>query len=96
MTAHTCDDTAYQAAAMPGECTCAGSAPMTLEQLKDLFSTYGSNPRERSAEVRVVIDGPELPVTEAEMQWGEWDEQAHTWINEDRLFVILTVKAVQA
>ena len=25
MTVHTCNDTAYQVAAMPGECTCGGN-----------------------------------------------------------------------
>lgn len=72
---------------------------MTLEQLKDLLSTYGCNDAERGAEVRVVLEGPdnsELPVIEAETQWGEWDEKAHTWVNEDRLFVILTAQAVQS
>lgn len=42
---------------------------MTLEQIKEALSTYGVNDDERNAPVRVIIDGTEYPITEAEVDW---------------------------
>jgi hypothetical protein len=40
MTAHTCDDTSYPAAAMPDECTCGGDTTMTDPTAAERINEY--------------------------------------------------------
>lgn len=65
---------------------------MTLEQLKELLATYGVNEQERSAAVVVTIDGQDVPIASAEVDNGVWDEQAHEWVDLDRITVRLSTE----
>lgn len=47
---------------------------MTLEELKELLSTYGVNEEERSALIFVSINGTPTPITEGEVDYTPWDE----------------------
>ena len=54
------------------------------KQIKEMLSTYGANEQERSADVIVTVDGKEYAITEGEVEYGTWDEEAHTWVNLDQ------------
>jgi hypothetical protein len=49
---------------------------VTLEQLKDLLSTYGVNDEERGAPILVNINGVETPITAGEIDYTY--DAAHT------------------
>ena len=51
---------------------------MTLEELKDVLSTYGVNDEERGAAVLVTINGTPVPVVAAEVT-DTWYEDEHAW-----------------
>jgi hypothetical protein len=59
--------------------------PWTLQDLKDLLSTYGANYAERDAPV--LING--VPLTSAMVENGTWNEETHEWVDLDRSFVLL-------
>lgn len=61
---------------------------MTLEELKELLSTYGVNDQERNA--RILVEGS--LVTGAQIEFGEWDESLHAWTDMHRMSVILTTE----
>ena len=43
---------------------------MTIEELKELLSTYGVNEEERTAPVFVVINGAPTPIVAGEVEFG--------------------------
>ena len=63
---------------------------MTIEQLKNLLSTYGVNAEERNAPVLIIINGVSTPITAGEVEYGAWDEEAHKWVGS-RPSVLLQV-----
>lgn len=63
---------------------------MTLEQLKDLLSTYGVNEQERNAPVLVNINGVPTPITAGDVEYGTWDEASHQWVGSQSTVVLQT------
>ena len=49
---------------------------MTLQELKDLLSTYGVNDSERNAPVLVEVNGEPVAITGGEVDW--MPERGHT------------------
>jgi hypothetical protein len=71
---------------------------MTLEQLKDLLSTYGVNDDERNAPVFVVIEEKRTPIllADSHVEYGTWDEDAHAWVGDQLTVLLQAGEAVAA
>lgn len=67
---------------------------MTLDELKDLLSTYGANPEERSMQVFAIVNGVRTPIMGGEIEYGTWDEDAREWVDLDRGSVLLQAEKV--
>lgn len=68
---------------------------MTIEQLKELLSTYGSNDTERNAPILVNVNGTLTPITAGEVEYGTWDEETRAWVDLDQPHVLLQTEEVQ-